>query len=127
MMLRRSDAGPMLVNVLLILVGTPAAVWLLANPDVMTDLQQRVSDYDVIWNLVAVLAIQPLMVIFWFWMKRRQGPFTIERQQASGLWEKIAKTDSLRHAKELAHDTHRRVRNLQGDVIFTGYLPAQPK
>ena len=125
-MLKNSDAGPMLVNILLIFVGTPVAVWLLANPQIITDVQQWANDNDFLWKVGAILAVQPLMVVFWFWMKRRQGPFTIEREKAKGHWEAMATTDSLRQAKELAHDAHRRVRNLHGDVIYDGRFRAQP-
>ena len=119
-MLKENDAWPMLVNLLLILIGALVVILLLANPVVITEVQQWVSDHDILSNLGLFLVAQPLMVVFWFWMKRRQGPFSIERERAPGQWELMATTKSLRQAKELAHDAHRRVRNLQGDVIYQG-------
>lgn len=119
-MLSEKDYGPMLVNVLLILIGTPFAVWLMANPDSIAAARTWLDANDVLWKVGMFIAVQPLMVIFWFWMKRRVGPFSIQREDDKGNWHTIATSDSLKQAKELAHDKHRRVINLHSLVVYHG-------
>lgn len=72
-MLNKNDAGPMLVNVLLILIGTPLAVWLMANPALITSARTWLDTNDLLWKMGVLIAVQPLMAIFWFWMKRRHA------------------------------------------------------
>jgi len=119
-MLNEKDCGPMLVNVLLILIGTPFAVWLMANPDSITTARAWLEANDVLWKVGTVIAVQPLMVVFWFWMKRRVGPFHVQREDEKGNWRTIATSKSLKQAKELAHDKHRRVINMYDFVLYQG-------
>lgn len=120
-MLSDKDSGPMLVNVLLIMAGVPIVVWLFTTPQIFTDAQSWFADHDALWM---ILGAQPVMYLFWLFFKRRTGPFAIERECEPGRWEVMTTSESLKSAKELAHDSHRRVRNLHGDIIYSGKLPA---
>ena len=46
------------------------------------------------------------------------GPYTVEREGDPGQWVGMATTSSYWQAMDLAHDTHRRVRNAEGRVVF---------
>ena len=114
-MLSNKDAGPLLIGLLLVLVGTPAVVWLYAHQETALPVVEGAT-----WKLGLLLAAQPFMYGFWLWLKRRSGPFTIEREDGAGRWTSMATTNSLKEAKVLAHDQFRRVLNLDGDIIYRG-------
>lgn len=115
-MSRREDVGALSISILLVIVGTPATVWLYFHQEAITAMS------DMSWKLGVLLLIQPFMYGFWLWLKRRSGPFTIEREDGAGRWTSMATTSSLKEAKALAHDQYRRVLNLDGDIVYCGRI-----
>ena len=72
-MLKEKDYGPLLTCALLVLLGTPFAVWLMANPEAIELARVWIDTNDVLWKIAVFLAIQPAMLAFWVWLNRRHN------------------------------------------------------
>lgn len=53
----------MILYILMILIGTPLAVWILANPDIVNDAKNFIEETQLLWKIGAFIAIQPLAIL----------------------------------------------------------------
>ena len=119
LLLRPKDIVPMLISVALIVLGTVLVVWLYTHRGAYESFLNSLDAVDnILINLSLILLVQILFLPIWWLIKRRTGPYRIERKDDAGNWHKITTTPSYRTAKRLAHDSHRRVVNLNGDCIY---------
>lgn len=73
LLLRPRDLIPMTINLVLIIGGTVALLWMLTNPQEARALQERVTRDGISmgWQLLLFLACQPLIFIVAKWLAKR--------------------------------------------------------
>lgn len=78
---------------------------------VVANAQQAAAEAGMSARVVQVVELPALA-------RQPQGPFTVERESEPGCWVGMASNDNLKQAQELVHDSHRRVVDATGAVVY---------